>query len=287
VETTRRLLFSDRSVFVTVPAILPVYPLLLLAGLGALAWRREWRLLAFFSLAVLFAVLGVHGWTLDLDDALRFQDVSWFPLVAVAGIGADAVARVPASRAGSGLAATALCLAAVSAFVAAWPLLAAPQAFDRSDAFFRRHVTGFPADCRLLLPRSSPRPPWGPGSWPRSLLEAWPGVEPRFFPEDLAATDPDACRIAFLGIECYVRYPSDAEVGEWPADALLFDRIDGWKRDMDGRGLDRERDECRTLKERYVLEPLVTGIVEPGRPTFAWLPPGSLEIGFYRLGAHR
>jgi hypothetical protein len=286
-ETTRRLVFSDRSIFLTVPRFVPVYPLLLLAGLGALAWRREWRRLAFFVAGVLFALFEVHGWTLDVNDALRFQDITWFLLVVVAGIGADALASLAGSPRRTGIAIGVICAAAALAFVAAWPVLGAQPAFDRSAALFRRNLPDLPPDCRLLLPRPSPDPPWGPGHWPSALLTGWHGLAPRYFPEDLASTDSDACRIAFLGVECQLRYPPDEEVRQWPANSLFFVLIDKWKHDVDDHGGYPERDECRALRDRHVLEPLVTEVIDAGRPSFGWLPSGTMEIGFYRLAAHR
>jgi hypothetical protein len=286
------ILVSDRNVFVSLARVLPIHPLLVIAGLVALARRRSWRLLALFIGVTAFAWgFYFNEWTLDLNDALRFQYHTLPVLIAVAAIGADALSSWRPNRGYRAAVSVAIGAAAIGAAAPGWSLLITPTDVDREIAFLDRHVDAVPDNCRLLMLGPAKRPDrglFGPGILPDWLLRGRTGPEVRFFPGDIDATRGEPCRVAFKGLDCYLRYPDVtlpeedlARFREAEVRPSVIEFLDTWRSTQ--AGIPAEREECRALSDRFVLEPIATEIVPPGRPTWAWRPPGDLEIGFYRL----
>jgi hypothetical protein len=281
-------LLHERNTFVSVAGEIPVYPVLAVVGIAAAFLRRDLGA-AVLALAAsaLMACFFLFEWTLDLSDALRYQANAAFLAVALAGYGAEALAgafRRRSVRAGLvGLVAALAC----GTVAVAWPLLRDPHPVERSVSFFLEGSDRVPPGCLLLLQRPTDfLGRYGPGQWPPAFLAGRSGVRVAYYPDDLDSTAGEACRVAFEGLDCRVRYPDPSEGYDW--DRPVFEWLDAWRLDVERRGgFQGERSECRALSDRFDLLPLATATVAPGRPVWAWLPREDVEIGFYRLGARR
>ncbi|MFH2006056.1 MAG: glycosyltransferase family 39 protein [bacterium] len=288
-------LLSRRHLYINPELVSPVYPLLTLLGLVGLAMQRRWRLLLFLAIALAAGwVFYLNQFTFDVYEALRFQAHAWFLLIAVAGFGLSWLATISRQTAlRVGICALGLA-AATGSLITAWPLLTQHTATAQNVTFFASHLHRVPTACELYLLRprhKGKKRPYGPGIHPRWALKSRAG-KTRSFPEQLQTGPQPGCRVAYLGVGCASRYPSDdpAFVDKVRQDYKrrvgppLYVHVERWR-----AGLDRQppppRPECQWLRRHFQLEPLVTTTIHPGRRTYIWTPKKKLTVGFYRLRA--
>lgn len=278
---------SWRDVFLDSRYSSPVYALVVVTGLVVLAYRRRLRLLAFMLVAIVLTVLLYYNeWTLDENDALRFQAVSWPLLIALAGIGAGAATRLFAdTRLRAGIS-VAIVAAAGAWLLVGKRLLWTPLASDTDLEFFASNLDKVPRRCTLFL-QGRLKPGHKPTFDPRWLLT---GRQVRRFPRGFDGAG-NACRVAYVGVDCYTYAVDDVyddrklrmyyrRTDRRP----LFTFIDGYKAKFDRKPPPRLRPECALLRQRYRLEPIVeTSIRERRGGSRFWRPGGPLKIGFYFL----
>jgi hypothetical protein len=279
-----------RHIYINPAWAWPIYPVLTLVGLGWLAARRQWRLLAFVCIAIVAGWLFyLNQWTLDGVEALRFQVHAWFLFVMMAGFGLSCLGQLPRSRTLRGAILGAGLVAAVGSLVATWPMLHTHTATAQDIRFFTTHLHRVPPGCalHLLRPEHAGKRRYGPGTPPRWALG---GRITLTYPADLRTAKGERCRVAYLGTDCHTRYPEDDRTlisrakesfasGRGPA---LYTLLDQWQARLD-RSPPGQRPGCRWLRRHFRLEPLATATLQPGLWTFVWTPRRRLRVGFYRL----
>jgi len=290
------LFLSGRNIYVNPLFSLPVYPLLTLAGIAWLVMVKNWRLLAFFLMFLIsHCFLYLCEWTLDINEALRFQTHIWFFDILLAGVGLAWLSRLVENRTVQGALISAGIVFAACSLIPARYLLMQPQPVDQDVLFFERHIDRLPAECRLIMLRASHAESethyFGPRTWPMWLLKNNNRDDTLAYPGDLDSVDAiGGCWIAHVGIDCYRRYPSDdmseeqiKEIFFKEGGPFLYEFIDEWHADLDRKAPTLLRSECRMLFDRYQLKPFETTTVSPGRKAWIWSPNKPVVVGFYFL----
>jgi hypothetical protein len=291
---TLDVLMSWRHSFADPAVSSPLYSLLVLSGIATFVARRELRKAGYFTVWLVLAWLFYFNeWTLDRNDALRFQATTWPLLLALAGVGAGPLfaLRSPAVRAGLAITGL-LCLGA-------WigvsrTLLFRPLPTDVELGFFLEHIDEIPKECTLLVHEARGPPGYyGPKfdpAWARELH----GVKSRSFPPP-PQPDEQGCRVLFSGVSCFSYHVHDVTDNEalmsayrQPDHPPLYAFVDRAHRELSARHPPLPRPECAAISEHWELQPIfVTSVPETRGGSRIWTPPGSYAIGFYRLVAPR